>query len=76
LKLSYLGGNANQFCPSFKGHDTKESMWFLIREQSKFHTQRVQRRVMENGRKIFYNYKKHFNQSSRTKRTLAIYRPS
>jgi hypothetical protein len=23
IESSYLGGNANQFCPSFKGHDTK-----------------------------------------------------
>jgi hypothetical protein len=24
IEASYLGGNANQFCPSFKGHDTQD----------------------------------------------------
>jgi hypothetical protein len=24
IEANYLGGNANQFCPSFKGHDTQD----------------------------------------------------
>jgi hypothetical protein len=40
-KASYPGGNANQFCPSFKGHDTQDKYVISFdTEQSKFHTQR------------------------------------
>jgi hypothetical protein len=48
LEASYIGGQANLFSPSIKGHDTKDK--FVISfdtEQSTFHTQRVQRRVLE-----------------------------
>lgn len=48
IEASYLGGNANQFCPSFKGHDKRDKLVISFdTEQSRFHTQRVQRRVME-----------------------------
>ena len=59
IEASYLGGNANQFCPSFKGHDTNEKYVISFdTEQSKFHTQRVQRRVMEMVESdIYHNYK-------------------
>lgn len=48
IEASYIGGNSNLFCPSIKGHDTKDK--FVVSfdtEQSTFHTQRVQRRVLE-----------------------------
>lgn len=48
IEASYLGGNSNKYTPSIKGHDTKDK--FVISfdtEQSSFHTQRVQRRVLE-----------------------------
>ena len=48
IEASYIGGNSNLFCPSIKGHDAKDK--FVISfdtEQSTFHTQRVQRRVLE-----------------------------
>lgn len=48
LEASYIGGQANLFSPSIKGHNTKDK--FVISfdtEQSTFHTQRVQRRVLE-----------------------------
>lgn len=48
LEASYILGQANLFSPSIKGHDTKDK--FVISfdtEQSTFHTQRVQRRVLE-----------------------------
>lgn len=48
IEASYIGGNSNLFCPSIKGHDTKDK--YIISfdtEQSTFHTQRVQRRVLE-----------------------------
>jgi hypothetical protein len=48
LEASYIGGQANLYSPSIKGHDTKDK--FVISfdtEQSTFHTQRVQRRVLE-----------------------------
>jgi len=48
IEASYIGGNANIYCPSFKGHNTKDKFVIsLDTEQSKFHTQRVQRRVLE-----------------------------
>lgn len=59
IEASYLGGNANKFCPSLKGHDTNEKYVISFdTEQSKFHTQRVQRRVMEMVESdIYHNYK-------------------
>jgi hypothetical protein len=48
IEASYIGGQSNLFCPSIKGHDSKDK--FVISfdtEQSTFHTQRVQRRVLE-----------------------------
>lgn len=59
IEASYLGGNASHFCPSFKGHDTEEKYVISFdTEQSKFHTQRVQRRVMEMVESdIYHNYK-------------------
>jgi len=48
IEASYIGGNSNKFCPSFKGHNQKDKVIISIdTEQSKFHTQRVQRRVLE-----------------------------
>lgn len=44
----YIGGNANDYFPDIRGHDTQEK--FVIEfdtEQSKYHTQRVLRRVVE-----------------------------
>lgn len=44
----YIGGNANILNPSIKGHNTKDKFVISIdTEQSRFHTQRVQRRVLE-----------------------------
>jgi len=43
IEASYIGGNSNKFCPSFKGHNQKDKVIISIdTEQSKFHTQRVQ----------------------------------
>jgi hypothetical protein len=37
IEASYLGGNANQFCPSFKGHDTQDKYVIsLIRNKVNF----------------------------------------
>jgi hypothetical protein len=48
IEASYIGGNSNLFCPSIKGHDTKDKYVISFdTEQSTFHTQRVQRRVLE-----------------------------
>jgi hypothetical protein len=48
IEASYLGGNANQFCPSFKGHDTQDKYVIsLIRNKVNFIRKEVQRRVME-----------------------------
>jgi hypothetical protein len=48
VEASYIGGTANHYCPSFKGHNSKDKFVISIdTEQSKFHTQRVQRRVLE-----------------------------
>lgn len=48
VEASYIGGDANIYCPSFKGHNSKDKFVISIdTEQSKFHTQRVQRRVLE-----------------------------
>jgi hypothetical protein len=57
VEASYLGGTSSQFCPSFNGHNTKDKFVLSIdTEQSKFHTQRVQRRVLEmyGGMNEFY----------------------
>jgi hypothetical protein len=48
IEAGYLGGNSNILNPSIKGHDTKDKFVIsLDTEQSNFHTQRVQRRVIE-----------------------------
>jgi hypothetical protein len=48
IEAGYIGGNSINYNPSIKGHNTKEK--FVISfdtEQSTYHTQRVQRRVLE-----------------------------
>ncbi len=48
IEAGYIGGNANTYNPSIKGHNTKDK--FVISfdtEQSEYHVQRVQRRVLE-----------------------------
>jgi hypothetical protein len=48
IEAGYIGGKANILNPSIKGHNTQNK--FVISfdtEQSSFHTQRVQRRVLE-----------------------------
>lgn len=48
IVAGYIGGQSNILNPSIKGHDTREK--FVIEfdtEQSKYHTQRVVRRVCE-----------------------------
>ena len=46
LIASYIGGNSNTYFPNIKGHNTKEKFVLDIdTEQSKFHTQRVIKRV-------------------------------
>jgi len=48
IEASYLGGKSNILIPSIKGHNTTDK--FVISfdtEQSSYHTQRVQRRVLE-----------------------------
>jgi hypothetical protein len=48
VEAAYIGGNSSIYCPSFKGHNTEDKYVIAFdTEQSKFHTQRVQRRVME-----------------------------
>jgi len=48
VEAGYIGGNANILNPSIKGHQTKDKFVISIdTEQSRFHTQRVQRRVLE-----------------------------
>lgn len=48
IEAGYIGGQANILNPSIKGHQTKDKFVISIdTEQSKFHTQRVQRRVLE-----------------------------
>ena len=48
IEAGYIGGNANILNPSIKGHQTKDKFVISIdTEQSRFHTQRVQRRVLE-----------------------------
>jgi hypothetical protein len=58
IEASYIGGQSNLFCPSIKGHDSKDK--FVISfdtEQSTFHTQRVQRRVLEMVGSSYDRYK-------------------
>lgn len=58
IEASYIGGNSNLYCPSIKGHDTKDK--FVVSfdtEQSTFHTQRVQRRVLEMVGENYNRYK-------------------
>jgi len=44
----YIGGNSNHYIPSFKGHKSEGKMVIEFdTEQSKFHTQRVVRRVCD-----------------------------
>ena len=44
----YIGGNSNLLNPSLKGHDNRDKMVIEFdTEQSKFHTQRVVRRVCD-----------------------------
>ena len=48
IEAGYIGGNAQNYNPSIKGHNSKDK--FIVSfdtEQSQFHTQRVQRRVLE-----------------------------
>lgn len=57
IEAGYIGGKSNILNPSIKGHNTQDK--FVISfdtEQSKFHTQRVQRRVLEmvGGMNEFY----------------------
>ena len=48
IEAGYIGGNANILNPSIKGHQTTDKFVIAIdTEQSRFHTQRVQRRVLE-----------------------------
>jgi hypothetical protein len=58
VEASYIGGSSNLYCPSFKGHGSKDKFVISIdTEQSKFHTQRVQRRVLEMVGSRYDNYK-------------------
>ena len=48
IEAGYIGGKSNIYNPSIKGHDSQDK--FVISfdtEQSQYHTQRVQRRVLE-----------------------------
>lgn len=48
IEAGYIGGKSNIYNPSIQGHDSKDK--FVISfdtEQSQYHTQRVQRRVLE-----------------------------
>jgi len=48
LIASYIGGNAHRYAPTIKGHDTKDKYVIEIdTEQSKYHCQKVFRRVAE-----------------------------
>jgi hypothetical protein len=58
LIASYLGGNAHRYAPSIKGHDAKDKYVIeLDTEQSKYHCQKVFRRVAEIVGKNPENYK-------------------
>lgn len=48
IVASYIGGSSNLFNPSIKGHNSKDKMVIEFdTEQSKYHTQRVVRRVCD-----------------------------
>lgn len=48
LIASYIGGNSNRYAPNIKGHNTKDKYVIeLDTEQSKYHCQKVFRRVAE-----------------------------
>lgn len=48
IEAGYIGGKSSVLNPSIKGHDTVGKLVISIdTEQSRFHTQRVQRRVLE-----------------------------
>jgi len=48
IEAGYIGGKSNILNPSIKGHNTQDKFVLSIdTEQSKYHTQRVQRRVLE-----------------------------
>jgi hypothetical protein len=56
IEASYLGGNANQFCPSFK--DTKESMLFHLIRNNQNSIRKEYNGVMEMVESdIYHNYK-------------------
>jgi hypothetical protein len=58
LIASYLGGNAHRYAPSIKGYDSKDKYVIeLDTEQSKYHCQKVFRRVAEIVGKNPDNYK-------------------
>lgn len=48
IESGYIGGQSNIINPSIKGHNTKDKFVISVdTEQSRFHAQRVQRRVFE-----------------------------
>jgi hypothetical protein len=48
IEAGYIGGNSVMYCPEFKGHGSKDKLVVSVdTEQSRYHTQRVQRRVLE-----------------------------
>jgi hypothetical protein len=48
IEAGYIGGSSNIYNPSIKGHNSKDKLIIsLDTEQSKFHTQRVVRRVLD-----------------------------
>ena len=48
IEAGYIGGQSNILNPSIKGHNSKDKLIIsLDTEQSKFHTQRVVRRVLD-----------------------------
>lgn len=48
VEASYLGGNSKQLLPSFNSHNSKDKVVISFdTEQSHYHTQRVQRRVLD-----------------------------
>lgn len=48
IEAAYIGGSSNIYNPSIKGHNTKDKLIISIdTEQSKHHTQRVVRRVLD-----------------------------
>jgi hypothetical protein len=48
IEASYLGGNSKKFLPSFNSHNSSNKVVISFdTEQSKYHTQKVQRRVLD-----------------------------